>query len=326
MTTAARASVRAFTPEDYDAYARVRNAVFPEHPSTAEELRRQDETEAAEGRLRAGRFVAQSDGDLVGFGEYYQNPGMYHPRRFVLNAGVLEAHRGRGLGRALFERVLEALAPLDPLTVRVTTSESDARTLRFLAERDFREDKRFWDSTLDVASFDFAPFEGLEASVRAAGYEIVSAADVSADPAWREKYHELFSAIRVDVPRTEPATPITFERFVEYVIEDPNFIPEATFFALKDGEYVGTSDLYGTGASEDLFIGLTGVRREHRRHGLATALKLRGVAYARERGVPRLHTGNESNNRPMLSINDRFGFQRRPAQISFVKTLAEEGA
>ena len=70
-----------------------------------------------------------------------------------------------------------------------------------------------------------------------------------------------------------------------------------------------------------LYTGLTGVRRSHRRKGIALALKLRAVDYARRHGIEEVRTWNASTNEGMLGINIRLGFQRQPAWIDFVKTF-----
>jgi len=52
------------------------------------------------------------------------------------------------------------------------------------------------------------------------------------------------------------------------------------------------------------------------------ALKLRAVAYAKERGFREIRTWNDSINRPMLAINEALGFAKQPAWITFGKDLA----
>jgi mycothiol synthase len=81
------------------------------------------------------------------------------------------------------------------------------------------------------------------------------------------------------------------------------------------------SQLWHSQASPDLYNGLTGVLRSHRRRGIALALKLRGIAYAKALGRPTIKTWNESNNRAMLAINEALGFVKQPAWIDFVKVL-----
>ena len=67
-----------------------------------------------------------------------------------------------------------------------------------------------------------------------------------------------------------------------------------------------------------------GYAAPYRRRGIALALKLRGIAYAKAQGRPTIKTWNESNNRAMLAINDALGFVKQPAWIDFVKTLRDD--
>jgi GNAT superfamily N-acetyltransferase len=104
----------------------------------------------------------------------------------------------------------------------------------------------------------------------------------------------------------------------------PNLLPDAYFVAVDGDEYAGTSALWSSPGSNQLYTGLTGVRRAHRRKGIALALKLRGIDYAKTHGVATIKTWNESNNRAMLSINERLGYVRQPAWVDFSKTLRKE--
>jgi RimJ/RimL family protein N-acetyltransferase len=70
-----------------------------------------------------------------------------------------------------------------------------------------------------------------------------------------------------------------------------------------------------------LFTGMTGVDREYRRRGLATGLKVLAIARAREMGYRSIRTFNDSTNAPMLAINRKLGFARKPAWIGFRKTF-----
>jgi GNAT superfamily N-acetyltransferase len=103
--------------------------------------------------------------------------------------------------------------------------------------------------------------------------------------------------------------------FVETLRSNPKILPDAYFVAVHDGEYVGQSVLWANRADAGLDTGLTGVRRAYRRRGVALALKLRGIDYARRHGHPLIRTGNDSHNLPMLSINERLGFVKQPAWI-----------
>ena len=116
----------------------------------------------------------------------------------------------------------------------------------------------------------------------------------------------------------------TLERYWQNASDNPNFDPEAWFVAVKNGEYAGLTQLYRSAAPDLMHTGFTGVSRAHRGRGLALALKLTALEYAKSRGVREVVTSNAQSNRPMLSINEALGFVKEPAWIDFVKVLRDE--
>ena len=102
----------------------------------------------------------------------------------------------------------------------------------------------------------------------------------------------------------------------------PTALHDAFFIAGDGAEYVGMTALYQhPGEADVLYQGLTGVARSHRGRGIALALKLNGIRYARERRYRQIRTDNDATNVPMLSINVALGFRRRPAWIEWQKAL-----
>ncbi len=92
------------------------------------------------------------------------------------------------------------------------------------------------------------------------------------------------------------------------------------------GCFVGLSNLLAT-AEEPVVLdqGLTGVLPEYRGRGMAMALKLLTVAYARGRGHKEIRTWNNTRNRPVRRINEVMGFAKEPVWIVFQKQLGEDG-
>lgn len=62
--------------------------------------------------------------------------------------------------------------------------------------------------------------------------------------------------------------------------------------------------------------------RSHRRKGIATALKLRAINFAKGYGAKVIETDNEENN-PMYYLNMKLGFRPRPAWLEFEKKIKE---
>lgn len=315
-------NIRPFTPDDYPAVADIFNAVYPDFPRTVEEIRFQDEHR--DPKCKAGRFVAERDGRVVASATYNQFPWSYHPRKFWVNVSVLPDYQGQGIGSAMYEQVVTALEAFDPISLRSGAREDRTRSVQFLQRRGFQEVERVWVSRLDVTKFDFAPYNGAEEKVRAQGVEIKSLRELQSDPDCYRKLYAMQHEVVQDIPTTETLTEMDFDHWLDSAVNNPNFLPDGYFIAVHNGEYVGTSALWKMQGSDMLDTGLTGVKRAYRRKGIALAMKLCAIAYAKEHGCPTIQTDNHSTNRGMLSINEMLGFVKEPAHVNFVKALKEE--
>jgi RimJ/RimL family protein N-acetyltransferase len=138
----------------------------------------------------------------------------------------------------------------------------------------------------------------------------------------RRRIFELWLAVLEDVPlppndaRSEPS----FEQWWERTSR-PNLLPAGYFVAVDGDQYVGTSYLWLAPEESGLRTGITGVRREYRRRGIALALKVRSLEFAKTHGYKRVDTENETNNQGMIGINDRLGFVKHPAYVHYLKTF-----
>ena len=314
----------AYDDADYAGLVTVGNLVYHEYPDTIDDWKHGDAHRPA--HLKHRRWVALHEGQIVGYASHDQSEGMHHPQLFHFEAVVHPELQGHGIGQALYTTVLEAIAPFDPLRVRSRARIDMERAVRFLEARGFVEDMRDWESRLDVTAFDPAPYAGHEDQVVASGISISTAAQLMAsDPDHRRKLYELDLELSRDVPAPERRNDFSYETYEHFVFQSQNFLPDGFFVALDGERYVGMSNLWKSQADpSELYTGLTGVSRSHRRRGIALALKLRAIDYARRNGVRRLKTWNESNNRAMLSINEALGFVKQPAWINYVKQIRQE--
>lgn len=314
--------IRPATPADYAALARIVTETNPEYPLSPEQIAHEDTSR--DPKCRMERWAVEENGEIVGFGQYNQWANMYHPQRFIVDAAVTPSHQGQGYGRALYEHILQALAPLNPLSIRAHTREDMSRSVRFLHDRGFAEDMRSFESWLDVAAFDPAPWADAAARVSTQGIEFKSLAQMERTPGHLQKHYELTQELDADVPSPEPHTRIEKDLWRQRAFSNPGLLRDGFFFAVLDGQYLGVTMLFSSPDETGLYTGLTGVKREYRRRGIALALKLHAISWAKQNGYPQIKTWNESRNAGMLGINIALGFVRQPAWLDLVKTLGEE--
>ncbi len=310
------------TERDYRDAVAVRNAVWPEYPMTVEEMQNRDAIQPP--RTRWGRYLAQVDGRPVGLGYYFQTPWMYHPRKFRFEVGVLPAFRGRGIGTALYQHMLEALEPVEPLALLTTVREDATDGLDFVQRHGFQEVMRVWEYRLPLERADLAAFQGLDRKLAQEGIEIRTVQELADDPERDRKLFELECHVDEDIPYPWPVTEMTFEEWQRFS-RRPGVLLEGWFVAVHQGRYVGVTALHRNLADPRvLTVYITGVHRDYRRKGVASALKGRAIQFARAYGARELRTWNEAGNRVIQAINERLGFVRQPAHIDFVKQLRPE--
>ncbi|GAB4458798.1 MAG: GNAT family N-acetyltransferase [Armatimonadaceae bacterium] len=324
LETSRAVQIRPFTPDDYSAVVAIHNLQYPDYTDTVEQWRFRDERR--DEKVKWSRFVATDDqNQIVGMATYNQSVDMYHPRKFSVDVFVHPEFVGQGIGKALYEKLLEALIPFDPILVRANAREDYTRSVRFLTDRGFTEEMREWESRLNPQAWDPAAWQDVRKKVLAQGIVVKSVAELQeTDPEWRQKLFEMDWSVTLDMPAPDTLTKPTFEHFVKHVLENPDFLPEAWYIALDGENYVGESALWRSSTDNSLYVGATGVLREYRRRGIATALKIYALEYARAAGCPLMKTWNAQINRAMLSINEALGFEKQPAWISYVKVLRPE--
>jgi GNAT superfamily N-acetyltransferase len=224
--------------------------------------------------------------------------------------------QAQGIGKALYLATLEKLQKFDAISLRTQVRESDVRGLRFAQNRGFLETKRDFESTLELVAFDFAASE----RPLPEGVTLKNLRDLDS-PEFRRHFHEIFSTVRMDVPRAEPPTPLTFEFFETNVVDEPELIPEVFVFAMRGEQMLGFTGGYRGAQPGWVDQWLTAVTREARGQGLATAIKVHSLRAALELGFKTVRTDNDTKNVPMLAVNDKLGYQRQPAVLSMLKSF-----
>jgi mycothiol synthase len=315
--------IRPATGRDAEAIARVSRAAFPEYPETPEEIHASDDRLRAAGYVTVRAVAEAADGVVVGHYRFQHMPEQFRASRYRLTILVHPAWQRRGIGGALYDHALASLLEHGATEVESFAWEAMPRAVAFLERRGFREVLRNWELRLDLRRFDPAPFEAYRERVRAAGVRIVTLAEErERDPDALRRAYELHNAVVADIPAPIPFTPPTFEHYLATRVDSPRALLDAYFLAKVEDAYVGEANLERPAQGAHLYHHVTGVLPGFRGRGIAMALKLATIAYGASRGYAEIRTWNAVHNAGMLAINERLGFVRQPAWITYEKTLA----
>jgi mycothiol synthase len=323
--------IRLFDKGDYEVIAEINNLLFPEFPETAEEIAYHDvqrlkDMEDPDMPIKWKRWVLEEGGRVVGSCFYSQSPWMYHPRKFNIWVAVHPEFHGRGIGGVLYEHVIESVTDFDPIKLSAwICPEKTPQSVGFLESRGFKGGMKVWDSKLTLDDWDPTPFLGAVTRAEEQGLRLVNLVELQElFTDWDHKIYEMEREIWKDIPLPDKQTDPGFEWFKRHVIESPNLYPEAAWYALDGDRPVAMSVLWKQKAGNHLATGLTGTSRTHRKRGIAMALKVKALGFAKSQGHPWVITDNEENNVGMIGINKSLGFQDYPSWRGFEKVLKEE--
>lgn len=316
--------IRHFSSADYPAVAAVHNSlgiVWPERPRTPEAWAEADRSRSP--KLRYQRFVALEEDGVVAFSSYGQSIVDYHPQRFYVNVEVSPAHQHRGIGAALYDRLIAELQPFDPRVLRADAFANHPQGFAFLQARGFYEAWRETPVHLDVESFDPRPYAGLEPRLQANAIAVKTLRQLESDPERDAKLYDLYWNVTDDVPQEDTRIEHQpFDEWASWALGDPTLLHDAYCIAEHGDTYVGLSEWGVDPGSDALWGGLLGVRRAFRGQGIALALQLRAIAYAAAHGYLLVKTCTAIQNAPMQALFNKLGFGRDPEWQQCQKDIA----
>ncbi len=312
--------LRDFSDQDIPTLVAILNAIWPDEPTTVAQQEHWERTYPADNpRLR--RVAVAENGQVLGYGEC-QRP-FWSSRRdsYEVFVAVNPSWQRCGIGQALLAAVMPLAREQGICKLRTSCKEDADSAIRFLERAGFRQIGIRFESALDLTAFDETPFLSIQERVTAAGYEVITLAQARAeDPDADRHLYDVYAATIVDVPfpGEDRANP-SYNDF-RAALDSPQSSPDAIFIARQQGKMVGMTslELLPNGIA---ITGMTGVLREHRGRGVATALKLASFRYLRAKGYRETRAHNDTANPPILALNQRLGYRRLPGWLVWEKVL-----
>jgi GNAT superfamily N-acetyltransferase len=290
--------IRAVESEaDLEAWVAVKNAVVPNEPVTAQQVRNSNEE---------GRILLLSGERGVITGCAIAAPSSFGGKAFIA-VRVLPEFRRRGIGRALFDVCTEHARSLGHDGVNAFVYAEEPHSIAFA-------------ESLGLVGVDYQ----LE-QVRAIGDEqpFETAVELRALGADREGLLErVWDEVAVEAYEDMPLPgEVTYKR--DIFLREEATRPDGSFVALEGDAIVGYAGLMehanGDAIAEH---GLTAVRRDRRRRGIARALKRAQLHWAMQNGVAELVTWTQQGNEGMQALNHSLGYVDASKVITFQGPLA----
>ncbi len=291
---------RAESDADLEAFIRIRRALFPNQSGGSVELFRAQVVDRPDRRL----LVAELDGEVVGSGLVDRSD---IGDRFSAKVRVLPEARRRRVGTALLRELVAHASTFGYDEIATHVEEESSRPF---AERfGFRETDRQVEQVKHLGHEPAPPLPD--------GIEVVTVAE---RPSLLREAYPLASEGYHDMALEGPA-----RLSIDDWLREEATIPEGSYVALADGEIVGFSGLMrhdNPGVAED---GLTVVRRDWRRRGLASTLKRLELAWAADNGFREVVTWTQRGNDGMRRVNEQLGYEYRDVTITMVAPLPLTG-
>jgi GNAT superfamily N-acetyltransferase len=270
-------------------------------------------------------MVGEIDGQIVG-DWYVEHHWGGAGGTFFAVVEVDQSKTRRGYGTTLWNDAEAELRRRGVRKVYHQITDNRKQSQEFAEHRGFKKTGRADRiSRLELAKADLTGYEGVEERLASEGIEIRSVAEIQPlDESFMRRLHTMVESVVADIPRTEKKhQEQPFEVWSQNFLKSPGSSAEAYFLALDNGSPVGLANLH-VRPGAPAFNGLTGVAREYRGRGVARALKLRTIRWARDKGIEHIDTGNDAENARMLAINVSLGYKALPAREEWLKEYAAE--
>lgn len=298
--------IRPLRQGDHRAAAALFAATYPARAGEAADWHNAD----AAGSPRRYVAAAGSPQGVVAYGAIWRG----RPGKFRMDLVVAPGWRRRGIGGSLLAYLGDQARITGAATLQARVDDDGEESLAFLVARGFAETMRMRRQVLHVADARLAAHARLPGRLAHRGIVIDTLEDEQNRTAecW-QRFCDLYNAARYGWPDPDPGpvdalTPQEFQHRHRTYEAEVGEGADRCFLAKAEDLYLGFTSALGTA-----------VRPEFRGQGIATALKVRAITDARDRGAATVHTS--TGNPAMLRVNERLGFRIISTEIRLIQTL-----
>ena len=248
-------------------------------------------------------FIAEDDtGRAVGYSLVSYEPPI---SRAVASGGVLEAHRGRGIGRALMHRVVEHAEGLGVSSLHVEAGVTHSDMQHLLTRHGMDVVRSLWKMRWQCEE---VPVVDLPS-----GFAVRSLVSGQDEDTLTELQNVAFG-------ENWGFSPNTVEQ-IRARVESNRGGPESIIFITEYGKpaaYNWTM-FYADEESPSGVVAMTGVHPDYRGRGIGRAVVTAGIAYLVERGATFVDLEVDADNTPARELYLNLGFRKVGRSVWYEK-------
>lgn len=307
---------REFTPEDYGHWSKIWNVCHPDWKESAAEIKRFDDEEPPfMVRKRYISFSGIEPAAVWGWELSWDGP---QTTRYYLVWHSTE--------NARFSEVLPFLE--SELRARGASemngwySSQTPETIQCALNYGFTEIARAPATRIDLNEFQLENWKASIKKVEAQGIRLTNILQLEREGYdWLRPLYESASEMVADMPRDHPEPEVDFEHHCKMFQNRSEEERSQMYVALDGDRIVGYSRITRRESQPGVMgTGLSGVVRSHRRRGIVTALKVKGITQAKQEGFRYIYTDNDARN-PMYHLNIALGYRDAFAWVHLQKFL-----
>ncbi|HUQ17149.1 MAG TPA: GNAT family N-acetyltransferase [Candidatus Saccharimonadales bacterium] len=267
--------------------------------------------------------ITGQGGERIGYAYHHHQEWSKLPVRFGrVNAWLRSAKSSGELLDEAYAHVEDRSRESGTAVFLTNSADTDVLRQQVLAARGYAEERRFklWECDLRANAAMLRQARAESRRKMNAEQVRLTSFDRIADPDKTRRFWELSETTTADMPSTVPYVSAPFEAFVQGWMGRPGFREDRLWIAQDGDRMLGYSVLAYPPTRGLVWNNGTAVIREARGRGLARALKLESMVQAVDAGTPRIRTGNDSTNAPILHLNEVLGFTPVPGGIQFKRS------
>jgi RimJ/RimL family protein N-acetyltransferase len=276
----------------------------------------------------AGRFIAESHGTPVAFLAWLHGPWEKVPdRHSEVEVWLDRARLNQLLLEKMWAWIAERAVEQGCLVLLAYAAEDEPEMLAALATLGYTRER-----TEKVWALDLGKHGPRLRQEAAAARDLMDRENIRLTTVaeWKDedkfrKLHRLNERTVQDVPHSLPIVPEQYDDFMKR-FESPDRRVDRWWIALDGDRPVAMSYLKFPPVRGTIWTGYTCTDSDYRGRGIARAVKLQSLAQGAELGATVVQTDNDSENAPMLHINERLGYERRPGWVEHHKRVELQGA